>query len=207
MKNGEKTIARVLLFSLLFLVLAFFNISVASDESQYAGGKIKEKPVFGFPYIVGTMDVLEIQVWEEPNFSRQVLVRPDGKITLPLIGDIQAAGISTKGLQSLLTKKLKTYTKNPEVTVILVESHSKKFYIIGKIKRPGTYPLSPDMTVLQALAVTGGLEEWADKDSIRIIRRSDGKESVILFDYNKVMSGENLEQNILLEPGDTIIVP
>jgi len=204
MKNGEKKIARVLLFSLLFLVLAFFNISVASDESQYAGGKIKEKPVFGFPYIIGTMDVLEIQVWEEPNFSRQVLVRPDGKITLPLIGDIQAAGISTK---SLLTNKLKTYTKNPEVTVILVESHSKKFYIIGKIKRPGTYPLSPDMTVLQALAVTGGLEEWADKDSIRIIRRSDGKESVILFDYNKVMSGENLEQNILLEPGDTIIVP
>ena len=207
MKTGKNTTIRVVLFSLLFLVLAFFTIAFASDESENSGEKTKEKPVFGFPYIIGTMDVLEIQVWEEPNFSRQVLVRPDGKITLPLIGDIQAAGISTKGLQSLLTKKLKTYTKNPEVTVILVESHSKKFYIIGKIKRPGTYPLSPDMTVLQALAVTGGLEEWADKDGIRIIRRSGGKESVILFDYNKVMSGENLEQNILLEPGDTIIVP
>jgi polysaccharide biosynthesis/export protein len=205
MKN-TKHLAFTLAVLTLFL-LSCFTVSIASNESDSAEEKLKEKPVFEFPYIIGTMDVLEIQVWEEPNFSRQVLVRPDGKITLPLIGDIQAAGISTKGLQSLLTKKLKTYTKNPEVTVILVESNSKKFYIIGKIKRPGTYPLSPDMTVLQALAVTGGLEEWADKDSIRIIRRSGGKESVILFDYNKVMSGENLEQNILLEPGDTIIVP
>lgn len=205
MKNRKNKTFTITLLSLM--LLAFFSLSIASDTSDYAGEKIQEKPVFEFPYIIGTMDVLEIQVWEEPNFSRQVLVRPDGKITLPLIGDIQAAGISTKGLQSLLTKKLKTYTKNPEVTVILVESNSKKFYIIGKIKRPGTYPLSPDMTVLQALAVTGGLEEWADKDSIRIIRRSSGKESVILFDYNKVMNGANLEQNILLEPGDTIIVP
>jgi len=205
MKNRRNKTLTITLLSLM--LLAFFSPSIALDKAGSGGEKIKEKPIFEFPYIIGTMDVLEIQVWEEPNFSRQVLVRPDGKITLPLIGDIQAAGISTKGLQSLLTKKLKTYTKNPEVTVILVESNSKKFYIIGKIKRPGTYPLSPDMTVLQALAVTGGLEEWADKDSIRIIRRSGGKESVILFDYNKVMSGVNLEQNILLEPGDTIIVP
>jgi len=205
MKNTKHLAFTLAVLTLFFL--SCFTVSIASNESDSAEEKLKEKPVFEFPYIIGTMDVLEIQVWEEPNFSRQVLVRPDGKITLPLIGDIQAAGISTKGLQSLLTNKLKTYTKNPEVTVILVESNSKKFYIIGKIKRPGTYPLSPDMTVLQALAVTGGLEEWADKDSIRIIRRSGGKESVILFDYNKVMSGENLEQNILLEPGDTIIVP
>jgi polysaccharide biosynthesis/export protein len=205
MKNRRNKTFTMTLLSLM--LWAFFSLSIASDTTENAGEKLKEKPVFEFPYIIGTMDVLEIQVWEEPNFSRQVLVRPDGKITLPLIGDIQAAGISTKGLQSLLTNKLKTYTKNPEVAVILVESNSKKFYIIGKIKRPGTYPLSPDMTVLQALAVTGGLEEWADKDSIRIIRRSGGKESVILFDYNKVLSGKNLEQNILLEPGDTIIVP
>jgi polysaccharide export outer membrane protein len=153
------------------------------------------------------MDVLEVQVWKEPDFSRQVLVRPDGKITLPLLGDIHVSGMNTMNLKELLTAKLQDYIDSPEVTVILVESHSKNFYIIGKVTRPGTYPLRKDMTVLQAISVAGGLGEWADKDSIRIIRRSGGKEKVIRFNYDKVMSGKNLEQNIPLKPNDTIVVP
>ncbi len=166
-----------------------------------------EEPVFNSSYIIGPLDVLEIQVWKEPDFSRQALVRPDGKITLPLIGDIHASGMNTLDLKALLTEKLRGFIDDPEITVILVQSGSKNFFIIGKVNRPGTYPLSPDMTVLQALSAAGGLTEWADKDSIRIIRRFSAKEEIIPFDYDKVISGEKLEQNIILQPNDTIIVP
>jgi polysaccharide export outer membrane protein len=158
-------------------------------------------------YIIGPMDILEIQVWKEPDFSRQALVRPDGKITLPLVGDLHVSGMTTMALKELLTEQLKDFIDSPEVTVILVESHSKNFYIIGKITRPGTYPLMKDMTVLQAISVAGGLGEWADSDSIRIIRKSGGKEKILHFDYKEVISGKNLEQNIVLQPNDTIVVP
>ena len=158
-------------------------------------------------YIIGPMDILEIQVWKEPDFSRQTLVRPDGKITLPLIGDLHVSGMTTMALKELLTHKLKDFIDSPEVTVILVESRSKNFYIIGKITQPGTYPLTKDMTVLQAISVAGGLGEWADSDSIRIIRKSGGTENILHFDYKKVVSGKDLEQNILLQPNDTIVIP
>lgn len=166
-----------------------------------------EEPMDASAYVIGAMDVLEIQVWKEPDLSRQVLVRPDGKITLALIGDIQASGMNTLDLKALLTEKLRNFVDNPEVTVTLLESRSKNFYIIGKVNRPGTYQLSPNMTVLQALSAAGDLADWADKDSIRIIRRSGEKEEIIPFDYDKVVSGKNLEQNILLQPNDTIVVP
>ena len=166
-----------------------------------------EEPVDASAYVIGAMDVLEIQVWKEPDLSRQVLVRPDGKITLALIGDIQASGMNTLDLKALLTERLRSFVDNPEVTVTLLESRSKNFYIIGKVNRPGTYQLSPNMTVLQALSAAGDLADWADKDSIRIIRRSGEKEEIIPFDYDKVVSGKKLEQNILLQPNDTIVVP
>ena len=158
-------------------------------------------------YLIGPMDVLEIQVWKEPDFSRQVLVRPDGKITFPLIDDIQASGMTPLALKAILTELLKGYIDNPEVTVIVVESHSKNFYILGRVNQPGTYPLIPNMTVLQSLSVAGGFAEWAHKNKIRIIRRSGGKQEVLPFDYDKVIAGKKLEQNILLKPNDTIIVP
>ena len=191
---------KCLILSLIIGGLVCCNLLNAAEKT------IKES-VVDSSYIIGPMDVLEIQVWKEPDFSRQVLVRPDGKITLPLIGDIRASGMNTLGLKALLTEKLEGFIDNPEVTVILVEIRSKNFHIIGKVGQPGTYLLSPNMTVLQALSVAGGLAEWADKDSIRIIRRSGGKEEIIPFDYDKVISGKKLEQNILLEPDDTIIVP
>jgi polysaccharide export outer membrane protein len=169
--------------------------------------KALKKRAMSSSYIVSPKDVLEIQVWKEPDFSRQVLVRPDGKITLPLIGDIQASGLSCMELKTLLTEKLKSFVDNPNVTVIVIEYQSKNFYIIGKVNQPGTYTLNPEMTILQALTVAGGLQEWADRDDIRIIRRSGGREEVFRFDYDKVISGKKLEQNIILEPNDTIIVP
>jgi len=196
-----------LILSLIVSGLAFCNQFKAADKTIANTPETRKQGAVDSSYIIGPQDVLEIQVWKEPDFSRQALVRPDGKITLPLMGDIQASGMNSMDLKDLLTEKLKGFVDNPEVTVIVLESHSKNFYIIGRINRPGTYPLGSDMTVLQALSVAGGLGEWADKDSIRIIRRTGGKEEILPFDYDKVTSGKKLEQNILLEPNDTIIVP
>jgi polysaccharide export outer membrane protein len=158
-------------------------------------------------YIIGPQDRLDVFVWREPDFSREVLVRDDGKITFPLVDDVQAAGLTTLDLKAVLTKKLSEFVDGPEVTVTLLESHSKNLYIIGKVNRPGTYPLTPGMTVLQALSVAGGLGQWADKGSIRIIRASGGKEELFIFDYDEVIKGQKLDQNILLMPNDTIVVP
>ena len=207
MKIGLSTSIKCLLFLIIACGIGFFNQSMAADTTEASPPETKKEIVTDPSYIIGPMDVLEIQVWKEPDFSRQVLVRPDGKITLPLVGDILASGMNTMGLKALLSEKLEDFVSKPEVTVIVLDSRSKNFYIIGKINRPGTYPLNPDMTVLQAISVAGGLAEWADKDSIRIIRRSGGKEEILSFDYDKVISGKNLEQNILLNPNDTIIVP
>ena len=207
MKIGLSASIRCLLFLIIACGIGFFNQSMAADTTEASPPETKKEIVTDPSYIIGPMDVLEIQVWKEPDFSRQVLVRPDGKITLPLVGDILASGMNTMGLKALLSEKLEDFVSKPEVTVIVLDSRSKNFYIIGKINRPGTYPLNPDMTVLQAISVAGGLAEWADKDSIRIIRRSGGKDEILSFDYDKVISGESLEQNILLNPNDTIIIP
>lgn len=207
MKIGLSKIIGGLIFLIMICGIGFFIQSMAAEKAVASPPETKKATVADSSYIIGPMDILEIQVWREPDFSRQVLVRPDGKITFPLIGDIQASGMNTLGLKALLAEKLKGFVDDPEVTVIVVESRSKIFYIIGRVNRPGTYPLSPNMTVLQALSVAGGFGEWAHKDNIRIIRRSDGKEEILPFDYDKVISGKNLEQNILLESNDTIVVP
>ena len=200
-------VIRCLILSLIVSGLVFSNQSMAAEKTVATTPETKKATVVDSSYIIGPSDVLEIQVWREPDFSRQVLVRPDGKITFPLIGDIQASDMSTMDLRALLTEKLQGFVDNPEVTVIVLESRSKNFYITGRVNRPGTYPLSSHMTVLQALSVAGGFGEWAHKDNIRIIRRSGEKEEALPFDYDKVISGKNLEQNILLEPNDTIVVP
>jgi len=207
MKIVLTRVMRCLIFSLIVNGLVFCTQSMAAEKTLAKTPETERATVAESSYIIGPMDILEIEVWREPDFSRQVLVRPDGKITFPLIGDVQASGMNTLGLKAVLAEKLKGFVDNPEVTVIVVESRSKNFYIIGKVNRPGTYPLSPGMTVLQALSVAGGFAQWAHKDKIRIIRRSEGREEIFSINYDKVISGKNLEQNILLEPNDTIIVP
>jgi polysaccharide biosynthesis/export protein len=195
------------ILSVIIFGLALSGPAICSAQTTANQPDSKKTAAVDPSYIIGPADILEIQVWKEPDFSRQALVRPDGKITLPLVGDLHVSGMTTMALKELLTDKLKDYIEGPEVTVILVESHSKNFYIIGKVTQPGTYPLMKDMTVLQAISLAGGLGEWADADSIRIIRKSGGKEKVLHFDYKKVISGKNLEQNIVLQPNDTIVVP
>jgi polysaccharide export outer membrane protein len=158
-------------------------------------------------YHIGPADVLNIYVWKEPDLSRDVTVLPDGKITFPLIGEIQAQGRTVAELKKIITDKLKDYVTAPEVTVVVKDPLSQRIYVIGKVTTPGQLPLDPGMTVLQALSAAGGLAQWADEKKIRIIRREGDKEVQYRFNYKQYIAGKKIEQNILLKPGDTIVVP
>ncbi|MBW1982804.1 MAG: polysaccharide biosynthesis/export family protein [Deltaproteobacteria bacterium] len=158
-------------------------------------------------YVIGPGDVLAIDVWKEPELTKQVAVRLDGKISLPLLNDIDAAGHTCQELQSLLTKKYQDFVTVPQVSVTLIESRSKKIYILGKVNRPGEYLLQKQMTILQAISLAGGLGEWADRSNIRLIRKIDGRERNFRVDYDAIVSGKDLSQNIHLQPDDTIFVP
>jgi polysaccharide export outer membrane protein len=139
--------------------------------------------------------------------EQDVLVKPDGGITFPLAGDIQASGLSTQELTETLKSKLRRYIPNPVVTVSVLQAVSNKIYVVGKVNRPGEYKATHYMDVLQALSLAGGLTPYAESDEIRIIRRQNGKKEVFEFDYDEVVSGDRLEMNIILEAGDTIAVP
>jgi len=158
-------------------------------------------------YIIGPADVLEIQVWREPNLSCTAPVRPDGKISLPLLNDVQAAGLSPQELKTKIEKGLAKFLEKPEVLVSVQKIKSKNIYILGKVNTPGQYPLQHGLTVIQALSLAGGFAEWADEKNIVILRHENGKQKRIKFNYKRVSRGKDLEKNIVLRPGDTIIVP
>ncbi|RKX62510.1 MAG: hypothetical protein DRP37_01345 [Thermodesulfobacteriota bacterium] len=158
-------------------------------------------------YIIGPTDILEIHVWREPDLSRTIPVRPDGKITLPLLNDVQASGLTSLELKAEIEKGLAKFVESPTVSVVVQEIHSKNIFVLGQVLSPGGYPLQQDLTVLQALSLAGGFAEWADKGDVVILRKENGKQSRIKFDYKNVSKGKHLEENIVLQPGDTIIVP
>jgi polysaccharide export outer membrane protein len=164
----------------------------------------------GDDYLIGAGDVLEVLVWREPDLSRTVTVRPDGKISLPLVDDVQASQGTLLELKKRLTEMLSGFVEQPSVYVMLQENRSKKIYMVGKINSPGEYPLEKNMTVLQAVARAGGFAEWAEKDDIIIVRKGPGgpgSQVHIKFDYDRVVSGKDVKQNIFLNPDDVIIVP
>lgn len=159
-------------------------------------------------YVIGEADVLDIDVWKEKEISRTIPVRPDGKISLPLIGEIQASGLTPLQLQDNITQDLKSYIDNPEVTVIVDNPISHQFNIVGQVARPGAYPLTESMTVLDAIAEAGGFKDFAKQTKIYVLRPSPGGIRVrIPFNYKKVIRGANLQENVPLKPGDTIVVP
>jgi len=160
-------------------------------------------------YLIGADDVLAVHVWKEPDLTTTVAVRPDGKITLPVIGDVQATGRTPKEVQDEVQGRLKAYVSSPEVTVIVQDVKSVKFNIVGDgIAKPGTYELTPPMNVLDAIALAGGLRDFAKKTKIYVLRIApDGTSTRIPFNYKEVTKGEKLSQNIELKPRDTIVVP
>jgi polysaccharide export outer membrane protein len=158
-------------------------------------------------YVIGAQDVLDISVWKEPDVSRVVPVRPDGKVSLPLLNDVQAAGLTPSQLAAQVTENLKKYVTNPQVTVIVTIINSQRVYILGEVTRPGAFPLIPGMSVLQALSSAGGFTQFAKIKSIFVRRMEDGKEVKYPFNYKDVINGKRPEQDIPLKAGDTIVVP
>jgi polysaccharide export outer membrane protein len=162
----------------------------------------------GDDYIIGPSDVLAINVWKDSELTRTVTVRPDGKISLPLIGELEVSGLTAPTVQRLIAQGLAEYISKPQVTVIVQEVKSQTYVIVGKIAHPGAYGLGKPTTVLEAIAVAGGFLDFAKVSKINIIRHRDGGSSETLhFDYKKVIKGQNPEQNVELKSGDTIVVP
>ncbi len=166
------------------------------------------KSVIADDYVIGADDTLAINVWKEPDLCRTVPVRPDGKITLPLLGDVQASGKTPHKLQGEIQEGLAAFVAFPEVTVIVQEVKSLKFNIVGEVVKPGSYPLTESTTVLDAIALAGGLGEFAKRNSIYVLRvRADGSSERLPFRYKEVLKGSNLSQNVQLRAHDTVVVP
>jgi polysaccharide export outer membrane protein len=159
-------------------------------------------------YRIGNGDILEIVTWKEPDFSREeVLVRMDGKISFPLIDDIQASGKTTTELKKNIEAGLKEFVSSPNVTVTVRNAASQQFYILGEIANTGEYPLVKDLTVLQAFALAGGFTEWASKKEIILVRKEGGKDKVIQVNYKNIIKDKDFSQNVKIKADDTIIVP
>ena len=157
-------------------------------------------------YVIGVADVLSVVFWREKDLSAEVLVRPDGKISLPLLNDVPAAGLTPQQLAAAVQQAATKFVLDPGATVIVKEIRSRKVYVIGEVAKPGTFPLGSEMNVLQAIAEAGGFVEGANKGAIVIVRTESGKEHRYKFNYNDVVRGKNVQQNIRLAPGDTILV-
>ncbi len=158
-------------------------------------------------YVIGSEDVIGVQFWREPEMSGDVIVRPDGMITLPLIGEVKAEGLKPEGLRDHVKKAAGKFLTDPNVTVVVRQVNSRKIYITGQVIKPGAYSLASPRTVLQAIALAGGLTEFAESDNISVARTEQGRTRVFKFNYKNVSKGKALEQNIQLQPGDTVVVP
>lgn len=158
-------------------------------------------------YTIGAEDMIDVAVWKEPELTRVVPVRPDGKISLPLLNDVQAAGLTPTQLAAQLTESLKKFITNPQVTVIVSQINSQRFYVTGEVNRAGAYPLLPNMTLLQGLTSAGGFTQFANQKKIFMLRTENGKQVKYPFNYKDVISGKSPDQNVVLKSGDTIVVP
>lgn len=187
--------------------LAIFALSVAAlaGMRQPAIAQETASPPAALPgYTIGPADVLRIIVWREPDLTLEVTVRVDGMITFPLLGDLQAAGRAPSQLAESLAKGLERFVETPRVSVGVSQANSARFYVVGQVARPGVFPLSSRTTVLQALALAGGLREFAKAESIVIVRED---QTIVSVNYKRMADGKDVTQNVSLAPGDTIVVP
>jgi len=178
-------------------------VSPATNSSDASQKSAAQDP----NYVIGSQDVLDISVWKEAELTRTVPVRPDGKISLPLLNDVQAAGLTPTQLAESITTSLKKFVTDPQVTVIVTQINSQRVYIMGEVARAGAYPLLPAMTFLQALSSAGGFTQFANLKKIYMFRMENGKQVKYPFNYKDVVSGKRSDENIVLKAGDTIVVP
>jgi polysaccharide export outer membrane protein len=162
---------------------------------------------FAPDYLIGAEDILSIVFWRDKDMSAEVMVRPDGMISLPLLNEVHAAGLTPTQLKDLLVEQSKKFVEDPNVTVVIKQINSRKVFITGEIAKPGPYPLTGPTTILQLISVAGGLRDYAKSDKIAIMRIENGKPLSYRFNFQEVLKNKNLKQNIELKPGDTIIVP
>jgi polysaccharide biosynthesis/export protein len=158
-------------------------------------------------YVIGPDDVLTVTFWRDEAMSAEVVVRPDGKIALPLLNDIQAAGLTPSQLRDVLMASAKRYVEDPNATVVVKQINSRKVFITGMVERPGAYPLTSSMSVMQLIALSGGLKEFAKEQDIVVMRSDNGQQVAYPFNYREILKGRRLHQNIDLKPGDTVVIP
>jgi polysaccharide biosynthesis/export protein len=171
---------------------ATINDPVAADAAEYR---------------IGPQDVIQIDVWKEPEITRTIPVRPDGKISLPLLNDVQASGLTAMQLAESIREGLTKFLTSPQVTVTVTQINSRRIYLTGEVTKAGSLPLLPNMTVLQALSSAGGFTQFARLKSIYVLRVENGRQVKYPFNYREVVKGRRPEDNIVLRPGDTIVVP
>jgi polysaccharide biosynthesis/export protein len=185
------------------------NAEPAQPSGNSAAGKTANaspNSLGGSEYVIGPEDVLHIAVWKEAELTATLPVRPDGKISLPLLNDVQAAGLTPIQLGESVTDKLKKYIADPRVTVVVTQINSKRIYMVGEVVHTGPMSMLPNMTVLQALS-SAGLTQFANTKGIYILRMENGRQQKMPVNYRKLVKGEQMEQNYILQPGDTIVVP
>jgi polysaccharide biosynthesis/export protein len=194
-----------------FCIVSAWTQTVASNQTNGLPAsstdmRVPSSTLVAPEYVIGPDDTLHIAVWKESDFTATLPVRPDGKISMPLLNDVQAAGLTPMQLAGLLTDRLKKYVADPRVTVVVTQMNSQRIHVLGEVLHAGTMPLLPRMTVLQALA-TAGFTPFAKTKNIYVLRPSGSTQQKIPFNYKQVVKGEAMTQNIMLKPGDTIVVP
>ena len=204
----------VRLFVTVLILMAFSGLVIAQDAATTPPDTTKPLPtpaqastVRPDAYVIGAEDVLSVYVWKEPDMSKSVPVRPDGMISLPLVGEVKAAGYTPVQLQDVLAEAMKKYVSDPQVTIVVDKVSSLSFNIVGEIGRAGYYPLTRRMTILDAIAMAGGFKDFAKTKKIYVLRTVNGTEQRLPFNYKEVIKGKNSQQNIELQPRDTIVVP
>jgi polysaccharide biosynthesis/export protein len=194
------------------MVLLISSIASVKSTAQTAGSSMSDTSAMasaanaGPSYVIGPEDVLHVAVWKENDLTATLPVRPDGMISLPLLNDVQAAGMTPMQLAALLTDKLKKYIADPRVTVVVTQINSKRIYLVGEVSHTGATPMLPNMTVLQALS-SAGLTTFANTKKIYVLRMENGKQLKLPVDYRKLVKGEQMDHNYVLRAGDTIVVP
>ena len=179
-----------------------------NDAGAAAASHPSAAPATADPaYVIGPEDVLDINVWKEPDVSRTVPVRPDGKISLPLLNDIQAAGMTPPQLGQNVTEQLRKFVTDPQVTVIVTAINSQRVFVVGEVLRAGAFPLIPGMNILQAISSAGGFTTFANVKKVHVMRQVNGKRVELPFNYREFLKSDKAGENIVLQPGDTVVVP
>ena len=200
--------ALIILPFTLFAISIFAGQLKAADPKTSTATQIWSAKASAQDYRISAGDILDITTWKEPDLSREeVRVRTDGKISFPLLNDVQAAGLTPLEMKRNMEEGLKNYVSSPFVTITISAPESQKIYVLGEVIRTGEYPLTKNLTVLHAFALAGGFTEWASKKEIILLRNEDGKDKIYRINYKEIAKGEDLNQNIQLKADDTIIVP